>query len=616
MPHQHHRFHGIVRARDDDSPWAQFTKGAASAWNEVNPFQKEQSTIYKTVYTTQTPEGWDGKGGLTTLSPGAGSRQENTAAVQNAATTTSSSSTHTTKKSTTATAASTSASDILVQDTSLPASIIPTSASSVDSAIVIATNTPTPVGQTAQSTTASATPTTSAKAQESSGDNTAAKAGIVIGVLAGVFVVAAIVYFLFSRRRKQIEKQRLADDEKVNGPFGDHAAIPTTPSRAPRLSLRPVTQFLPNLNPHPHPDRRASRGAAIAMVASPNSSRAPGQSAWERPLPPVNANPANPFGDNAERLHTAIPEEPSTPLDSHSAGNVGVANTTYSPPGVSPISAVAGAGAVAGVVAGAGAVSGLTRKQSVRKDVPKPLDLTLPPPLSAVPPSPAGTEFSVSSLSPGQSPGPSASAAAIAAAGGPQTSAVHRVQLDFKPTLEDEMGLRAGQLVRLLHEYDDGWALCIRLDRSEQGVVPRTCLSTRPVKPRPANGGPRGPPVNPQRGPNYHPSGRPMTPQGGPGYPRPESPIRPMTAGRPQSPAGRPMSPYGTRPQSPAGGRPMSPGPRSQSPGPRYQQGRSESPNRMNRRMSPPGPSQMSQEYKPGPPTGPVGRKPVPGQAY
>lgn len=598
MPHQHHRFHGIVRARDDDSPWAQFTKGAASVWNEANPFQnKEQSTIYKTIYTTMTPDGWDGEGGLTTLSPGAGTRQENTAVAQNAATTTSSSSTHTTKKTTAA--ASASASDILVQDTSLPASIIPTSASSVDSAIVVATNSPSPVGQPAQSTTASATPTASAKAQESTGDNAAAKAGIVIGVLAGVFVIAAIVYFLFARRRKQLEKQRLADDEKVNGPFGDHAAIPSTPSRAPRLSLRPVTQFLPNLNPHPHPDRRASRGAAIAMVASPNSRSGPSSSGWgERPLPPVKADPVNPFGDHAERLHAAIPEEPSTP-------------------GVSPVSAVAGAGAVAGVVAGAGAVSGLTRKQSVRKDVPKPLDLTLPPPLSAVPPSPAGTEFSVSSMSPGQSPGPSASAAAIAAAGGPQKSAVHRVQLDFKPTLEDEMGLRAGQLVRLLHEYDDGWALCIRLDRSEQGVVPRTCLSTRPVKPRPANGGPRGPPVNPQRGPNYHPSGRPMTPQGGPGYPRPESPIRPMTAGgRPQSPAGRPMSPYGGRPHSPAGGRPMSPGPRAQSPGPRYQQGRSESPNRANRRMSPPGPSQMSQEYKPGPPTGPVGRKPVPGQAY
>ncbi len=88
---------------------------------------------------------------------------------------------------------------------------------------------------------------------------------------------------------------------------------------------------------------------------------------------------------------------------------------------------------------------------------PKPLDLTVPTPLMAVPPSPAGTEFSVNSVGPGQAPSESASAAAIAAAGGPPASTVHRVQLDFKPTLEDEMELRAGQLVRLLHEYDDGW---------------------------------------------------------------------------------------------------------------------------------------------------------------
>lgn len=72
-------------------------------------------------------------------------------------------------------------------------------------------------------------------------------------------------------------------------------------------------------------------------------------------------------------------------------------------------------------------------------------------------------------------------------------------------------------------------ALCVRLDRSQQGVAPRTCLSARPVKPRPANGSPR-------MGPN----GRPMTPNDG----RPMSPAQ----SRPMSPAGGP----GARPRSPA----------------------------------------------------------------
>lgn len=63
---------------------------------------------------------------------------------------------------------------------------------------------------------------------------------------------------------------------------------------------------------------------------------------------------------------------------------------------------------------------------------------------------------------------------------------VHRVQLDFNPSMDDELELRQGQLVRLLHEYDDGWCLCIRLDRSQQGVVPRSCVSKSAMKPRPA----------------------------------------------------------------------------------------------------------------------------------
>ncbi len=163
-----------------------------------------------------------------------------------------------------------------------------------------------------------------------------------------------------------------------------------------------------------------------------------------------SAHHANPFGDSAERLDTPAGQEHAPASPTSSSSDVGTAVTTNSPPDGSPVGAAA-VGAVGGMAAG------MTRKASIRRDGPKALDLTVPPPLSAVPPSPAGTEFSINSVAPGQAPGPSSSAAAIAAAGGPAVSAVHRVQLDFKPTLEDEMELRAGQLVRLLHEYDDGW---------------------------------------------------------------------------------------------------------------------------------------------------------------
>ncbi|KAH6895356.1 hypothetical protein B0T10DRAFT_213697 [Thelonectria olida] len=514
---------------------------------------------------------------------------------------------------------------------------------------------------------ASSSATSEASSSSTSGSSAGAKAGIAFGVLGGLFLVGLIVFLLFSRRRKQVERQRLEDDdEKLHGPidqasmFAGPAAIAATPEpetprtdpKAPRISLRPVTQFLPNWNGL---EKRTSKGATLALsvpaagAPAPMTSRAPGGSAWERPTTAQSTDPNNPFGIQAERVPTPVMEEneqarSAAPSPVTEKGSMRPVSPVSSSGTDAPVVTQAAAVAVGAAAAGAGAAS-LTRKTSMRKDLPKPLDLTLPaPPLAPIPASPAGTEFSVSSNAPGAPEAPSAGAAAIAAAGGPVNSAVYRVQLDFKPTLDDELELRAGDLVRMLHEYDDGWALCIRLDRSRQGVVPRTCLSTRPVKPRP-QGAPRpGPPVNangPPRGPMgppgppgqrpMTPQGRPMTPQGRPQSPAGQRPMtpqgRPMTPqGRPQSPAGqRPMTPNGGRSQSPMGrpmnapgapaGRPMSPGPRAQSPGPR-----SQSPNGMNRqgRNSPPGPSPMNPNQPPaqGPPTGPVGRKPVPGQAY
>ncbi|KAK1777271.1 hypothetical protein QBC45DRAFT_417134 [Copromyces sp. CBS 386.78] len=87
------------------------------------------------------------------------------------------------------------------------------------------------------------------------------------------------------------------------------------------------------------------------------------------------------------------------------------------------------------------------------------------------------------STAPHPPPGPSASTAASSAAGEPSQGSVHRAQIDFKPTLNDELALQAGELVHLLGDCGDGWALCTRLDRSQKGLVPRVFLSERPVKP-------------------------------------------------------------------------------------------------------------------------------------
>jgi len=52
------------------------------------------------------------------------------------------------------------------------------------------------------------------------------------------------------------------------------------------------------------------------------------------------------------------------------------------------------------------------------------------------------------------------------------------VKSTFIPTLPDELSLTMGETLRVLNEYDDGWALCAnRID--EQGMVPLDCLDRR-----------------------------------------------------------------------------------------------------------------------------------------
>jgi len=158
--------------------------------------------------------------------------------------------------------------------------------------------------------------------------------------------------------------------------------------------------------------------------------------------------------------------------------------------------------------------------------------------------------------------------------------------------------------------------MCTRLDRSQQGVAPRTCLAANPSKPRPSNG-PRGPGPN-----NSRPMQSPTQGRMSPAMSRPMSP-----AGNPRMPFQRTASPgpnsprlgtsNGTRPPSLGPGaynltpRPLSPGPRpapnrSMSPGP-YGPGGARKPvmpagqrrrsnsatNVRERRDSPPGPSKL-----------------------
>ncbi|KAI4249418.1 MAG: hypothetical protein L6R42_008999 [Xanthoria sp. 1 TBL-2021] len=429
---------------------------------------------------------------------------------------------------------------------------------------------------------------------KSDGMSGGAKAGLAIGILLAIGLVLGLIFFCYRRKKKQQQSEayKIADDEKfvprdASGAAAlGRAASTRTTSTAPRLSLRPVTQFLPDL--------AGRRKSGNTLATAGGRSLAPTDNMNEkRPQQNQSTNPTNPFGDHAEpsekamtprRERSMIPNHannPTNPFGNHAETVEQPANITSSVPTDAPVPAPLrirtptpeGHAPAVGSVGAAGAALAAAGVAGRKNDAPKPLNLS--PKRSASPapmPSPSGTEFSMNSVTP------------AAMANGPPPSNVHRVQLDFKPSMEDELALRAGQLVRLLHEYDDGWALCIRLDRSQQGVAPRTCLSARPVKPRP-NPNARGPPPRGPPPPGMFNSGqqRPMSPSSGRGSPSPYD----------RGPRGMAPGPHG-------GQRSMSPGPygggpqRPNIPPPGGRRRSNSASEVRERRMSPPGPSPMN----------------------
>ncbi|RPA92823.1 hypothetical protein L873DRAFT_1793991 [Choiromyces venosus 120613-1] len=362
-------------------------------------------------------------------------------------------------------------------------------------------------------------PTASSTGEPASGGmSTGTTIGLAVAGVAIFLVLGSVLAFVYRKRsRKKIqEAYGKPEDEKAGGAAVGPVYMNSnnnlsrtntiTSEKAPRVpSLRPVTQFLPNLTvtpPAAEPTTQLQPQAQIQPQPQP-----------QQQAPVVAASPVRLTRSESRKapppalVFTKIEEEvPSAP------------------------------------------VSGVTTANSAA------------PPLTKTQTSPTASPSSAEYTDGGDSVGTPVTGGPAGAA---NTSPVHRVQMDFKPSMEDELGLRVGQLVRLLYEYDDGWALCIRLDRSQQGVCPRTCLSQRPVKPRPQGPPPQGPPG--ARGPphpGFPPNGRPQSPAGSRGPPRPYSPTggpRAQSPGPNGSQFPRPQSPAQMRPQSPAQMPPQSP---------------------------------------------------------
>jgi hypothetical protein len=216
----------------------------------------------------------------------------------------------------------------------------------------LADNTASMVVGTPVSATRSATPET-----EQTGLTGGAKAGLAVGIIFGLALVFGLIFFCWRRKKSHRELEEYNEKSAASPPvhvnrFSSDSLRRTstqTSATAPRLSLRPVTQFLPNL----------TGGGAEQKTAQ------------------------NPFGDAA-----ALSEKSGA---SHDRANSSDSN--------------------------------------------------------------ASVESAVAAVAPGSAQ--VATAAAVPVNRGPNN--VHRVQLEFKPSMEDELELKSGQLVRMLHEYDDGW---------------------------------------------------------------------------------------------------------------------------------------------------------------
>lgn len=302
------------------------------------------------------------------------------------------------------------------------------------------------IGQSAASSAASSAPPTGS-ASQTQGMSGGAKAGLAIGVILIIGVLGLILLCLKRMKSKKKSYQKTDDEKAALGP--QHVPTRTqsfqstrTTATAPRLSLRPVTQFLPDLA------ARRKSGNLLATNGGPsqNALAIPQEQFSEKPTSPVqSSNPANPFGPHAEVSHgAALPvhvNQPTNPFENHSENHDESGRRALSPPVQAP--APLRIRTPTPEAASAASVAALNNIGAAREDRYKsPNQLNVSP---SRPISPAGTEFSISSVSTGY------------LAHGPPPSNVYRVQLDFNPSMDDELGLQAGQLIRLLHEYDDGW---------------------------------------------------------------------------------------------------------------------------------------------------------------
>ena len=405
----------------------------------------DSGTVLSVIYVTASPTFTGAIGGYTTLDVGApvqqsSSQESSTSSIDDTFATISSAASSSSASAfefQTSSLRSTSASPMSSSSStfSMTTSALVTSATSLITSVSQSKSSATIAGGAVAEATASSTSQAS-PSKVQTGMSAGAKTGLAIGILLALAIVAAGVLFLYWKKKKAVEEVEKSHNEKAA--FGSDAApmagslLPSAPPTttkigpsAPMLDLRPMSRLMPELM-----GQRRSQGNLLNTINAPTAAAAAGVSrsltppqggsAWERPANATNEKVENPFSD------------PTNPFGDDQAKAV-----SPSLNGPAPLAA-----------------------PSSSPSMPAPLNVRSAAPVAAASAAVAAT---VAAAKPTGSPASSHSATmsqgTLGAATGPGAppNNVHRVQLDFKPSMEDEIELQSGQLVRILHEYDDGW---------------------------------------------------------------------------------------------------------------------------------------------------------------
>lgn len=279
--------------------------------------------------------------------------------------------------------------------------------------------------------------------------STGQKVGIAAAVVVVVGILAVLALLLINRKKRKNKDARAREDsEKAAMVAKQQAATPSSPPTAPRLSLRPASSFLPEFMGGARPKSRLSAGNMLTSITEPKGQ---GQSAPQnsyqmsekQPIENPFKDPENPFSDPApiavsKPLPTPLPISAATltpPPASRTVPETTVAHSNAVSPLPTPDS-IAVAITADGPHPVSSGTSSIARKPVAARAIEMP---------GSVPGSVAGA------LNPSRSAIPPPSSASA------QDSSVYRVLMDFVPSMDDELELRQGQVVRLLHEYDDGW---------------------------------------------------------------------------------------------------------------------------------------------------------------